>query len=74
MGGKHMRMCTVSTGGRQLGSNPAPPSTRLVPAGMISSFSFLVLTAGKGLLRRRVNTVAMRKSVTHDSPDRRPAG
>lgn len=27
-------------------------------------------TAGKDLLRRRVNTVAMRKSVTHDSRDR----
>ena len=35
---------------------------------LLSSFS--VLTAGKDLLRRRVNTVAMRKSVTHDSRDR----
>ena len=41
MGGKHMRMCTVSTDGMQLGSNPAPPSTRLVSAGMISSLLFL---------------------------------
>lgn len=35
---------------------------------------FPLLTAGKDLLRRRENTVAMRKSVTHDSADRRPAG
>ena len=52
MGGKHMRMCTVSTGGRQLGSNPAPPSTRLVPAGVDLLFFFSCLDRRERPARR----------------------
>lgn len=70
MSGKHMRMCTVWHRRRAAGSNPAPLSTRSEqPGNHLLSF-FLRLTAGKDLLRRRVNTVAMRKSATHDSRDR----
>ena len=47
-----MRMCTVSTGGRQLGSNPAPPSTRLVPAGVDLLFFFSCLDRRERPARR----------------------
>ena len=74
MGGKHMRMCSRQhrrkAAGFESRSTLHPACARRDD--LLSSFS--VLTAGKDLLRRRVNTVAMRKSVTHDSPDRRPAG
>ena len=46
------------------GSNPASSSTGIVSRNV---YLFSFLTAGKDLLRRRVNTVAMRKSATHDS-------
>ena len=64
-----MRMCTGSTaGGNWFESNsalhPGPG-----PPGVNHLLSFCQ-TAGKVLLRRRVNTVAMRKSATHDSRDR----
>ena len=43
------------------------------PESGITPFSFSCLTAGKDLPPRRVKTLAMRKSATHDSSDRRPA-
>lgn len=70
-GGKHMRMCTGSTaGGNWSESNAALHPGLGTPESGITPFSFSCLTAGKDLLRRRVNTVAMRKSATHDSRDR----
>lgn len=64
-----MRMCTGKRSRRQLVRIQCrpPPGTRDPGS---ESPSFFCQTAGKDLLRRRVNTVAMRKSATHDSRDR----
>lgn len=65
-----MRMCPGSTAGRQWVRIPLRPPSGTGHPGSESLLSFCFPTAGKDLLRRRVNTVAMRKSATHDSRDR----
>ena len=71
MGGKHMRMCPGSTAGRQWVRIPlCPPSGPRDPGKWNHSFFILYLTAGKDRPPRRVKTLAMRKSATHDSRDR----
>lgn len=68
-GGKHMRMCTGKHSRRQLVRIQCRPPPGPALPGVNHLLSFCQ-TAGKDLLRRRVNTVAMRKSATHDSRDR----
>lgn len=69
-GGKHMRMCTGKHSRRQLVRIQCRPPPGIRDPGSESPSFFLCQTAGKDLPRRRVNTVAMRKSATHDSRDR----
>ena len=68
-GGKHMRMCTGSAAGGNWSESNAALHPGPGTPGVNHLLSFCQ-TAGKDLLRRRVNTVAMRKSATHDSRDR----
>ena len=65
-----MRMCTGKHSRRQLVRIQCRPPSGIRDPGSESPSFFLCQTAGKDLLRRRVNTVAMRKSATHDSRDR----
>ena len=64
-----MRMCAGSTAGGNWSESNAALHRPWESRGELPSF-FFCQTAGKDLPRRRVNTVAMRKSATHDSRDR----
>lgn len=66
-----MRMCPGSTAGRQWVRIPLRPPSGIRDPGSESLLLFSIgQTAGKDRPPRRVKTLAMRKSATHDSRDR----